>query len=185
MPKEARFRDSVKYFYFRKTIAERLFSSFNDFLMIEMSGASKAALLVTILIISTLLALLFLTPSSAWISGSLERLNLVGSRTSLEIVAVTGLGTDSLYVYVRNLGPGSLSLGSSAKQRDPTLWQVFIGEKQFKVMEVQELEKEDNVLDVDELLRLKLEGQEISGSKIRVKVYGPGATMAEFLINKP
>ncbi|RLG46473.1 MAG: hypothetical protein DRN92_05195, partial [Thermoproteota archaeon] len=107
MPKEARFRDSVKYFYFMKIITEGLFSSFNDFLMIEMSGASKAALLVTILIISTLLALLFLTPSSAWISGSLERLNLVGSRTSLEIVAVTGLGTDSLYVYVRNLGPGS------------------------------------------------------------------------------
>ncbi len=153
--------------------------------MIDMSGASKTALLVTLLIVSTLLALLILTPSSTWISGSIERLNLVGSRTSLEIVAVSGFGTDNIYVYIRNLGPESLSLGSSDKQRDPSLWQVFIKDELFKVTDVQELKKEDNVLDVDELLRLKLEGKYVSGSKIRVKVYGPGATVAEYLLNKP
>lgn len=137
------------------------------------------------LIISSLLVLLFLMPQAASFASSLERLNVMKGKTSLEVVAVTGLSGESPYVYIRNLGPRSLSLGSSAKPRDPNLWQVFINEEMCQVIEVQELEKEDNVLEIDEILRLKIEVKEAIGSKVEVRVFGPGATSAQYINNRP
>jgi hypothetical protein len=52
------------------------------------------------------------------------------------------------------------------------------------VVEVDELEKKDNVLEVEEVIRLKLEGKRVSGSEKRVVVYGPGATKAEYILSK-
>lgn len=141
------------------------------------TGSSTVPLSVKILLISILLCIIIITPTISWISDSLKRLDLAGGRTTLEVVAVSGLGTESPKVYVRNLGPRRLSLGFE-KQRNPSLWQVFVGEEYFEVVEVDELGKEDNELEVYEIICLRLEPKEVSGLK-RVVVYGPGATLAD------
>jgi len=141
-------------------------------------GASNPALIVKILLLSALLILIFLPPTASWISSSLRRLDLVGGYTSIEVISSTGIGTDSPEVYVRNLGPRMLSLGYD-KPRDPGLWQVFVGNEFFKVIEVRELGKEDNLFEVHEIICLRLEGKHVKGSWKMVTVYGPGATLAD------
>ncbi len=141
-------------------------------------GVSKVSLIMAMLLFSILLLLLFSGPLIDWFSESVERAYLVGGQTSIEVVAASGIGTDEPLVYVRNLGPRSITLGYE-KKRDPSLWQVFIGNENLKVVEVQELGKEDNVLGVYEFLCLKLEPKKVSKSHNRIIVYGPGATMAD------
>ncbi len=141
-------------------------------------GISKISLSMIILVLSIVALLLFSGPLMGWFSKAVERAYLVGGQTSIEVVAASGIGTDEPLVYVRNLGPKSILLGYD-RRRDPSLWQVFIGDENFKVLEVEELGREDNLLSVYEILCLRLEGKKVSGAQKRVIVYGPGATMAD------
>jgi len=134
--------------------------------------------MVKILLLSAILILIFVPATASWISRSMKRLDLVGGYTSIEVVSSTGIGTNSPKVYVRNLGPRRLSLGEE-KPRDPSLWQVFIGNEFFRVLEVEELGKEDNLFEVYEIICLRLEGKQVKGSWKMVTVYGPGATLAD------
>jgi len=133
---------------------------------------------MAVLALSIVLIITVSGPLRNWFSKSVERAYLAGGQTSIEVVAASGIGTDEPLVYVRNLGPNSISLGYDTK-RDPSLWQVFIGNENFEVIEVEELGREDNLLEAYEFVCLKLEPKNVSRSQNRIIVYGPGATMAD------
>ena len=82
-------------------------------------GISKVTINLALLICSIIIALLILSPVGSWISNSLKRSDLVGGQTTIEVAASTQLETDSPIIYVRNLGPRAIELGSEKKPRDP------------------------------------------------------------------
>ena len=142
------------------------------------AGISRVAVEVIILVIGVALALLIFSPIGSYIFGALGRTATVGGQTTIGILAVSGMGTSSGTIYVKNLGPNDLSGAGSTSS-----WQVFINNTNIAVSAVSgAASSTDDVLEVNGVVQLTVDLSSYSSTRSwAVLVYGPSGTQTEYL----
>ncbi len=145
------------------------------------AGISRVVVEVIILVIGVALALLIFSPVGSYIFGALGRASAVGGQTTISVLAVSGLGTGTIEIYVKNLGPNELDLGGNT-----SAWQVFFDSQAETVDKLEEQRTPaDGKLSVDEVVVLIISkpfnGSYSNTSSYSIIVYGPGGTQTEYL----
>ncbi|RLE83384.1 MAG: hypothetical protein DRJ41_04960 [Thermoprotei archaeon] len=139
------------------------------------AGISRVAVEVIILVIGVALALLIFSPIGSYIFGALGRTSTVGGQTTISVLSVSGLGTGSATLYVKNLGPNDIS-----NVADTTDWQLFIDNQNVPISGVSG-DATDDLLEVDEVAQLTFDGSGFSNTTTHtILLYGPGGTMTEW-----
>jgi archaellum component FlaG (FlaF/FlaG flagellin family) len=81
------------------------------------AGISRVVVEIIILVIAVALALLIFSPISGYIFGSLGRTATVGGAAQIQILNAQygsdGTGYGTLTLYVKNLGPGTVTISST------------------------------------------------------------------------
>jgi hypothetical protein len=76
------------------------------------AGISRVVVEIIILVIAVALALLIFSPISGYIFGSLGRTATVGGASQIQILNAQ-YGDTTLTLYVKNLGPGTVTISST------------------------------------------------------------------------
>jgi hypothetical protein len=90
------------------------------------AGISRVVVEIIILVIAVALALLIFSPISGYIFGSLGRTATVGGATTAQIISTSYGDTNTLTIYIKNLGPNSVSCPEGNKS-----FQVYVDNKYY------------------------------------------------------
>jgi hypothetical protein len=155
-------------------------------------GISRVVVEIIILVIAVALALLIFSPISGYIFGSLGRTATVGGATTITVQnAEISSGGDSISLYVKNLGPGSIS---GANAMNPGNWTLVISGSDIGKVTITSASSgptqisgtvgSNDPWDKDEVLKVtfSLSGVTLkSTSSYNIVLYGPGNTMTQYL----
>jgi hypothetical protein len=151
-------------------------------------GISRVVVEIIILVIAVALALLIFSPISGYIFGSLGRTATVGGATTITVLNANISNTE-ISLYVKNLGPGSIS---GANALDKGNWTLVITGSDIGKVTVTKASSADPVIsgtvtadnpwDKDEVLKITFSITGLkSTSSYSIVLYGPGNTMTQYL----
>jgi hypothetical protein len=152
------------------------------------AGISRVVVEIIILVVAVALALLIFSPISGYIFGSLGRTATVGGATTITVLNAN-ISDTGISLYVKNLGPGSISGANALNLGNWTL--VITGSDIGKVTVtkantvypvISGTVADNNPWDKDEVLKITFSVTGLrSTSSYSIVLYGPGNTMTQYL----
>ena len=135
-------------------------------------GISRVVVEIILLVIAVALALLIFGPISSYIFGAMGRTSTVGGTSTIQVLSVTGWGTGSGKIYIKNLGPNDLTISSASD------FQVFVDQtpRNPSGTTLSGTWTKDSTI----TLTVDLRGFS-STSQHNIVIYGPGNTMTQYL----
>ncbi len=136
-------------------------------------GISRVVVEIILLVIAVALALLIFSPISSYIFGAMGRTSTVGGTSTIQILSVSGWGSTTGTIYLKNLGPNDLTVSGTSD------FQVFVDQTQISVSGAS---LTSGTWTKDTTITLTVDLSSFSAtSQHNVVVYGPGNTMTQYL----
>ncbi|RSN73151.1 hypothetical protein D6D85_11255 [Candidatus Methanodesulfokora washburnensis] len=140
------------------------------------AGISRVVVEIIILVIAVALALLIFSPISGYIFGSLGRTATVGGASQIQILSASSTDGASWTIYVKNLGPGTVTYTGTAD------WRVYIDGGSCTV----DNPSNSGVWSVGTTVTVTCTTSTLPTTKQHnIVVYGPGGTQAQYLYYPP
>jgi hypothetical protein len=140
------------------------------------AGISRVVVEIIILVIAVALALLIFSPISGYIFGSLGRTATVGGASQIQILSASSTDGASWTIYVKNLGPGTVTYTGTAD------WRVYIDGGSCTV----DNPSNSGVWSVGTTVTVTCNTSTLPTTKQHnIVVYGPGGTQAQYLYYPP
>jgi len=143
------------------------------------AGISRVVVEIIILVIAVALALLIFSPISGYIFGSLGRTATVGGASQIQILNANTTEGQSWSLYVKNLGPGTISGANVADN-----YKVYID---GKTCGVSGITPNASTWSVGTTLKVNcgLETSVEPTKQHNIVLYGPGGIQAQYLYYPP
>jgi FlaG/FlaF family flagellin (archaellin) len=153
------------------------------------AGISRVVVEIIILVIAVALALLIFSPISGYIFGSLGRTATVGGASQIQVLNANATSS-SVSIYLKNLGPGTITLSSTNPIGD---FQAYVDGTKYNVDGVYNATANGASLTSTSWkpgIALKINISPLSGTFDTTKqhniiVYAPGNTQAQYLYYPP
>jgi len=154
------------------------------------AGISRVVVEIIILVIAVALALLIFSPISGYIFGSLGRTSTVGGASQIQVLNANATSS-KVSIYLKNLGPGTITLSSLTPTGD---FQAYVDGTKYDVSEVYNATANGAPLTSTSWkpgITLKINISPSSGTTFdttkqhNIIVYAPGNAQAQYLYYPP
>jgi len=139
------------------------------------AGISRVVVEIIILVIAVALALLIFSPISGYIFGSLGRTSTVGGASQIQVLNAQSSST-GFNLYVKNLGPGTITISSTNDFR------VYVDGSSYNC------NTNTTVWTVGMTIQITCNpstGTFDTTRQHNIVIYGPGGTQAQYLYYPP